>query len=436
LEVLRQRLDGRDPLGECGDELLFSLAEAFLERNPVPVGSYAGRLGVGFEWLEVVAGTTWELEGRTVRVPREAEATYQMIGRFILLDVGRHLEDHVNSGELGTVGFLLSLPWRFLLHEYGITIDVRRSSKRKALEAWVTGDFGYVLDRVLKKAQEKLIDQEASVSRIRSSDMRLETQWSNGSSIRMSDLLRSGTRIGWVAQFDGTAVDLEYSIHDQPGISEADLGSGRTRYLVTSGTYATAARQTSGLAVVDGEVRNFLITPKADGLVIYEPKAGLHMLDMRRGGRLPGESVIIRPLRRISDFSHLRRWLREHRAWAFQTHLLYADGEPRIDAERANPEPRERRLLVDAEYRGHPIIVVVDLPSAVGGYSLYEAMAIVERALRTAQPDGPELDVIGIANLDVGAYDILLAWNDRGEQLRVGRQPLHIGQNLITIIGR
>jgi hypothetical protein len=101
-----------------------------------------------------------------------------------------------------------------------------------------------------------------------------------------------------------------------------------------------------------------------------------------------------------------------------------------LDPGRASPEQRERRLLVRAAYRDNPIIVIVDLPSALGGYTLHEAMVLAKSALEA--PD-PGLDVVAIANLDVGSYDVIEAWSPEGGSLRSGWVSLSVARNLITI---
>jgi len=128
----------------------------------------------------------------------------------------------------------------------------------------------------------------------------------------------------------------------------------------------------------------------------------------------------------------LLEWLRRDGASAFQTHLLAHDGVLTIDSSKSSGELRERRLLVQAAYRGHPIVAVVDIPGA-HRQSLFEAAVTAYSALRSPEEDGgPGLEVQAIANLDVGSYDILEAWDTRGNSLRTGRVGLSQAMNLLT----
>ena len=103
------------------------------------------------------------------------------------------------------------------------------------------------------------------------------------------------------------------------------------------------------------------------------------------------------------------------------------------DGDRSSGTLRERRLLVDAHYRGHPITVFIDIPGA-HRQSLFEAAVVALKSLETSETEGgPGLEVRAIANLDVGSYDILEAQNPDGALLRRGPQPLSKAMNLLLV---
>ena len=433
LEILRQRLSGADPQEEMGERFLMHLAEAFLARSPPDLDAFGARMDIGETWLDINQGREWTVDGRTVRVPyRRTAETYQVIGRFVLMDVAQRLEDHINDGTLPLSNTPLGYWLRFRLLQHEILLDIEKSSGRKGLEAWVTGDFEYLADRLFKKAHEKLRDEQAALEAARGASYALHTRWSAGGAVRTSALIRDGNEIGWVAQCDQARVDLSYVSVDGAGTHAGALAGDRQLLLATSGSYVTADQRTAGLSVVDGEVRNFLLSPKMDGLVIVRGNGELAMLDMKRGGHLPDHERRIRPLRSLTDLHTLLEWLRRDGASAFQTHLLAHDGVLTIDSSKSSGELRERRLLVQAAYRGHPIVAVVDIPGA-HRQSLFEAAVTAYSALRSPEEDGgPGLEVQAIANLDVGSYDILEAWDTRGNSLRTGRVGLSQAMNLLT----
>ena len=431
VERLRQRLSDADSMGHQGELFLFALAEAFLERVEPNEEQFRARYEVGSTWLEVAAGHTWSVDGRAVTVPDEVTAGYyQVVGRFVLMDLARRIEQAVDHGDISRISVAIL---EHQLDEQGIILDFHKSSTHKALDAWAGGDFGYLLDRAWSKVQEAARDEEAAVEAARSANYTLHDTWSGaGGAARYAELQQNGRSLGWVALFDQQRVVLDYRPVAGSAPTRRSLAGGEDLLLATSGSYVTPELRTSGLSFTAGHVQNFLISPKMHGLVVTDDQGQLTMLDMKKGGELPGLGRPIRPLESLADFHTLLGWLRSHRASAFQTHLLADRGALTIDKDKADPTTRERRLLVKASYGGNPIIAVVDIP---GDHkkSLAEAAEVAMQALITPEPAGPGFQVEAIANLDVGSYDILQAWSANGELRRSGPVALSEARNLVTI---
>lgn len=288
--------------------------------------------------------------------------------------------------------------------------------------------------RTVARIQEQVVNQRGAIEAASSARYRLDGQWSaNDGAARAAVLLRDDQEIGWVALYDAAKVRVGYHQVGGGGTSRQALGRGGTALLAAAGSYVTAEGKTAGLSALDGHVDNFLISNKMEGLVVVDGLGRLTMLDMREGGRLPGLDSPLQPLERLADLHLLLRWLEEHDASAFQTHLLGSGGALAIDPGKASGELRERRLLVQAAYQGHPIVAVVDLPGSPK-VSLFEAAVIAIQALRTPQEQGgPGLDVVAIANLDVGSYNALESWSDDGRTLRQSWKPLGETMNLVSV---
>jgi len=423
LELARQRLSGAWEPAQAGEQFLLALAENFLLTLPPDPKRHLARIRVGEAWLAVEAGTTWDAHGLTITVPHAAATYYELIGRYVLMDVARRLEDQLEASPTGTA---LPGEWmlvRAALEQHSIRIDVAKSTSRKALEAWVQGDFEYLADRVAKKTLERFQDQATAIAEAHSATYALATSWSDNQGVRYSELRRGGTDIGWVAQF--SPQDTRASLHMGPVAHSDGL------LLATAGSYVTQEGRTSGLAVVDGRVENFLPALDMDGLVIFH-RTGLHTLNLDRGGTLPGSRSMLRPMHSLGDLHALISWLRREQASAFQTHLLVHDGAYTIDQAKASKDLRERRVLVRAEYQGNPIDVVIDLPAGgPGGMTLFEAAVTAVQALAAPEPAGPGLTVREIANLDVGSFNILEAWDAGGTSVMHGRVALDRAHNLI-----
>ncbi len=426
-ERIRQQLSGDDPAGVLGELFLLRLAEELLERVEPETASYEARIDLALAWRGVQPGTSWEAHGRTVRVPSQEVADYYgVVGHYLLVDLGRRVEKQMAREPLFR---LTGLPLRGKLAEQGIDLDIEKSSAQKALEAWVTGDFEYLGDRALAKVKEQVADPTRAIERASNASYRLDGQWSApDGSARTAWLEREGQRIGWLALYDAQKVRVGFQAVNGGGF-QRDPHS----LLALAGSYVTAQGRTAGLSAVDGQVENFLISSTIGGLVAFDRDGGVHLLDMRNGGMLPGLSTPIRPLERLADLHTLLRWIDENGASAFQTHLLGVDGQLAIDEAKASGTLRERHLLVQAAYKGHPIVAVIDLPGSPQ-VSLFEAAIIAIQALRTPESEGgPGLDVIGIANLDVGSYNALEAWTDEGRSLN--RCPVALGEarNLVRV---
>lgn len=427
LEMLRQRLDGADPSGTLGQRALFGLAGAYLQRLPDDPGIWLGRVKVARAWLAVSAGTTWTLDDHPVRVPDGPTAEiYKAIGRFLLADLAQDVEDAVDRGH---APWLETLAVGVELERHGVHLNLQPSSSSKALIAWGTGDFEYVLDRAWLKAQQAIRDEEAAVAAARKAGYRLGSGWSaRDGAVRYAEVERNGRTLGWLALFDASKMVVDW------GFASGGASPGPGTLLLTSGAYVTGDGRSAGLAVERGRVENYLLDRSMGGMVVFGE--GVQVLNLRDGATMGGSRRLLRPLDLLSDLYALIDWIKRQGASAFQTHVLVANGKLTISGDRASPELRERRLLITARYGRAPILAVLDIPGG-SRMSLYEAAIVGLVTLETPEAQGgPGLKVDGIANLDVGSYDILGAWSDQGQRLRSGQVPMEQAKNLMRITRR
>lgn len=429
LERARQRLSGADPTGAAGAAFLFRFAQAFLDTVPPSAETWLERFQVGEAWIRVDAGQTWRIDGREVRVPdKETAEVYQVIGRFVLADLARHIEEDEASGEGGTLSALLM---SVMLKQHNINLNLQRSTLQKGLYAWATGDFEYLTSRAWLKAQQQLRDEESALAAAEKAHYSLRRQWvARDGALVYADVLREDRAFGWLTLADPAKIKVDDVPVDGRSASRQGLADRGTPLLLTSGSYVTTEGRTAGLSAYNGRIVNFLLDPKMDGLVLFEGGA-VHVLDLRRGGRLPGLDRPLQPLNDLGDLHALIRWIRDRGASGFQTHLLASGGALTIDPSRASAELRERRLLVLARYKTNPIVGVLDIPGA-NRQSLAEAARVALLVFSTPESrGGPGLTVDAIANLDVGSYDILMAWTDEGALARQGPVDLSLAKNLL-----
>lgn len=400
---------------ESGTYALLRLGEAFLTRFPVAADRYDARVRVGEAWLHTPDNLKLDGEGREA---------WSIVGRFVLADVGRRLEDDLNTGRIGWFESLQRLPLLYTLNENGIRLDVRPSSSRKALQAWVTGDFGYLFDRLLKTLAEKIGHQGQAAS----SRYALVRSTTIGGAHRLSALTQDGAEIGWVGLYDARKLKVSWSGDSRPP-GEA--------LLAMSAAYTDEDGRSSGVAIRAGAMQNWLWKPDLGGLVVVDEDGGVHLLDMRRGGSLFGR--FLRPGASLVDFSTVLRTVQARHGSAFQTHLLAGGGVLRLNPDRASQQVRERRLLVLAHYRANTILCVVDLPAGGirQGFTLHDAADIAKHALETPEAQGgPGLKVEAIANLDTGAKDFLVARDGKGGVARLKAPETVVPSNLLLFTPR
>jgi hypothetical protein len=422
LERARQRLDGQHPDAAAGRRFLIQLIQSFLSRIKPTPDQWLARYQVASDYLLVRYGARWTVGGRAVQVgDPQAAALYNLLGRFMLMDLGRNAERDFADGRASRVEMMVL---EAALNLWDVHLDMPVSSLNKALWAWGTGDFEYVLGRVWLKANESIRDESAAISSAAKAKYTLHGGWSGErGAARYAELARDGHPLGWMALFDAQKMQVDWG---------AARSLPRGTLLACAASYVTANKLTAGFAMTKGVVTNFAISSKMDGLVVLRPGAPPLILDLKRGATLPDGRRPLRPLVDLNDLSELMDWLRDTSASAFQTHLLVSDGALVIDSGRASAELRERRLLVTARYKRSPIVAIIDIPGS-SKMSLHEAALVSLHALTTPAPDGPGLTVEGVANLDVGSYDILQALDSNGEVLRAG--PIHISNahNLLTV---
>jgi hypothetical protein len=228
--------------------------------------------------------------------------------------------------------------------------------------------------------------------------------------------------IGHVIWMDREAVQVSYLAYENvPGKYQSFQANNRV-VLATTGGYTNTYRQPEGFTTEDGNIVNPVIMPDRDGLAMMSG-GGINVLNVdpsRDSFQLPGGHVIKNPLNSLLAYAELLKWCKEKKATLFQTHLLATGDNLTIDPTKAPAELRERRILALARDKKTQ--------------KLYHVIFNVTQNVNIAQISSEifgllqkrNLKVEAMLNLDVGAFNILEVYDDKGNVINNLKAPVQI----------
>jgi hypothetical protein len=181
--------------------------------------------------------------------------------------------------------------------------------------------------------------------------------------------------------------------------------------LATTGGYTNTTHQPEGFTTEDGNIVNPVIMPDRHGLAMIS-QGGVNVLNLKKDRlQLPGGPIITNPLNSLYAYAQLLEWCKNKHATLFQTHLLAYSDTLLIDLQKAKPDIRERRILAFARDKKSQKLYHI-IFNVTSQYNLAQIAAEIFGLLQTLN-----LKVEAILNLDVGAYNILNVYDDRGNLL-------------------
>lgn len=199
--------------------------------------------------------------------------------------------------------------------------------------------------------------------------------------------------------------------------------------VATAGGFTNYLKQPEGLTVEEGVIVNSVIQPDRDGLLMLTREFGVNALSLKEATlMLPDSQVIENPLHSLTAYAQLTDWCRIHRATLFQTQLVVYHDQLLIDPDKAVKRFRERRLLAlttDLKTgESYHVLINVTEPHMLALLSAEVQAMLLERHQR----------IEALFNLDVGLYDILTVFDDRGvalDDIR-GKSDSQIANSLIV----
>lgn len=182
-------------------------------------------------------------------------------------------------------------------------------------------------------------------------------------------------------------------------------------FLATAGGFTNHLKQPEGLTIQDGTMINAVLQPNRHGLVIMDPQHGMIAFNLKEAEmKLPDGTSLLNPMNDLTAYAQFIDWCARQKATVFQTQLVVHNNRLLIDPEKAVKRFRERRLLAlvsnDAGSRHHVLINITE-PHMLAPLSAEIFSLLGER----------ELQVDALLNLDVGLYDILDIYDEKGQPI-------------------
>ncbi len=267
---------------------------------------------------------------------------------------------------------------------------------------------------------------------------KLQAQYSLSSKAQLRDgnvnvfeLSKGGTKYGNAIWMDrtksGSRIKAKYFASGNTFQKFMNWKGNKNIVLVSSGAYSSGYSNNSipiGICVDNGEIVNRAIDQKMDGLVIVEAVGGVRVSDVEKGNLYLGS--LGKKVNPIKDKIMLLNWGRQESATIFQTHLLAYDNKLRTYSNGNSKRASRGMLALVTDKDNNVMHILFEIDREV---SLYNAAKDVLSTLRKRK-----LDVVGIMNLDRGAYDIMEAYDDNNRAMPFlnGSVPVSSATNLLV----
>ena len=397
-----------------GDDFLYHLGDQFLKKYPVQSGTR--RLNEKITIGEQFIASKKNINTRVNEI-------YQIIGYFILGKVAQQIEADIKAGNFD-ISNMTNEQLLNRLANNKVYLAIEKSSFDKLKKAFETGQYWYLWDRVVKKAQEYLgVKQTIST-------LKLGTYKDYGQ-VSMFSVKDNSGAIGYCIWLQRPSLKATYYAAGKvPNkFNNFRQAKGPSKIiLATTGGFTNSQGQPEGLTVDKGTIVNAVLLPERHGLVIVQNNGGIRVTNIKKPFILPGISYKLDPLNSLLHYSELLHWCSKNKATLFQTQLLAYGDQQLIQLSKAANQLRERRLLAlvrdtKDQTLHHVIFHITGAKNlAVITEEVYQMMKVRQKKVEA------------ILNLDVGSFNILQTYDNKGRLLRAIQGPVPISKATNLII--
>lgn len=387
-ETMRRTLNERFP--ELGDRFFLFVADTYY--HDYPANYYKIKRLDPYVWLstKVSIGSFYidELAKKYGAPNPKVRALYELVGTYTLFQVASHVDTELAGHRLDADKLDSTLS---TLRQHGVPVGTPKGDLYKAWDYFKRGDIDKLvqrgLDRTFLERYKRLVSDT----------------YSAGSAtvdchISVVDVV--GRDLGHVATayvMDRRSVYATYNAR----VNGATVAVPTRALLAMSASYTDSDGIPDGFTVLDGNVRNAGLSRRMDALVSID-RGDITVVDLRLGARCGTQPL--QPFTSLPDYYCLLRCVTGGRSTLFQTHLLYANGQPALDPATAPVKPggkvtrRERRILAMTADR----FIVVDIPTPC---TIAEATFLLQQTLKLVGINTTQVQAA--VNLDTGSFDIL-----------------------------
>lgn len=463
-----------------GDLFLYYLGQKFIELYPVTEKDLEKKASIGEAFLNPKKGN-WN---------QATDEIYKIIGYYLLGKVATKIEEGIKNKSLSYNSTRIkTLESRLKQHK--ISLDIEESTKSKIYKNVKKGKFKYLFNRLGIKLNElfnpiscrvniqgKIIGLIAFILLIIAflsrkivfiviclaligvllalakflpncpqTDNNSTTQSftyqtkiklkpitsyhkidnNTDNSINVFGLYEGNKQLGESMWMERPHVKANYFAHGNVFNKFNKLKNAKKTVFAATGGYSNN-NVPVGLTVEDGVIVNASIKHDMEGLVIVEKTGGIRLLNLEnKEFQLPyGGPKILNPLDNLIAFSQLLNWAKNKKATLFQSHMLAFSDKITISASRSNPQQRERRLLTLCSdlKSGEVHHIVFNLTST---FTLYDISQEIFSMMKKRNKK-----VEGIINLDVGSYNIMHIYNNKGAVIKQAPVSINSATNLLV----
>jgi len=400
---------------ELGDKFLYNLTNYYIEHNKGSFNNIEEYITIGEKYLKFYPNTTSQ------------DNIYHNIGYFILLHYSKIIESTLKEESSNLFFFVMNFSkikkLKIRLGKSKLFIKSKKHNVKKLIDNIRYGNFLYMWERFYGKYI--CVPTITTESKIKTTQFKKNNIIDN----QISYILNNNKKIGELIWLDSSIYKPNYLVGENVWIKYKEFLQNNNQHcrVVITGGFCNDYSNPEGLTFVNGKIINTSLLENRDALVIIIDNK-LYILNLKNKYIiLPETNIRINPYLYSADYSKLLDWIKEKNASTFQTQLLIHNNKLLIDLETSKKALKKRRFLLlvknDSNQQSQ---IVLNIRENIDLYT------ITNRVTQILKNKKYVLE--SMINLDVGSYDIMEIYNQKGSKILNASLPLENAVNLLFFL--